>query len=227
MSRYRTFVSAQDTRGRGLTSQRARDRLVVLLRESGIRHPQVLEVLRTLPRHLFLDEALASRAYENISLPIGLGQTISQPWVVARMSEVLLERQPRKVLEIGTGSGYQAAVLSRLVEQVYTVERIEDLLRQARRRFRALKLQHIRSRHDDGRLGWPDEAPFDAIIVTAAGEVVPPELLAQLSPRGVLLGPFGPPSEQKLMCYTLDDQGQAQGEELASVSFVPLLGGVL
>lgn len=227
MSRYHTFISAQDTRGSGLTSQRARDRLVALLRESGIRHPQVLEVLRTLPRHLFLDEALAARAYENISLPIGLGQTISQPWVVARMSEVLLELQPRKILEIGTGSGYQAAVLSRLVEQVYTVERIEDLLRQARRRFRALKLQHIRSRHDDGRLGWPDEAPFDAIIVTAAGETVPPELFTQLSPGGVLLGPFGPPGDQKLMRYTLDHRGQAHGEELASVSFVPLLGGVL
>jgi protein-L-isoaspartate(D-aspartate) O-methyltransferase len=153
-----------------MTSQRARDRLIERLVAEGIADRRVLDVLRQLPRHLFVDEALATRAYEDTALPIGQGQTISQPHIVARMTELLLEHgRPQRVLEIGTGSGYQCAVLASLVEQVYTVERIEELLRNARRRFRKLGLANIRSRHDDGRLGWPDQAPFDAIIVTAAG----------------------------------------------------------
>lgn len=224
MSHYR--APAIDAGGHGMTSQRARDRLVAQLRESGIRDPRVLEVMRTLPRHLFIDEALASRAYENTALPIGFSQTISQPWVVARMTEALLEfGTPAKVLEIGTGSGYQAAVLARLVPTVYTVERIDELLRQARRRFRALKFENIRSRHDDGMLGWPAEGPFDAIIVTAAGEVVPQELLDQLAPGGMVLGPFGPSDAQRLLRFRLDAEGVLHQEDLGAVSFVPLLAG--
>ncbi|MBS0431925.1 MAG: protein-L-isoaspartate(D-aspartate) O-methyltransferase [Proteobacteria bacterium] len=217
---------AHDRGGSGMTSQRARDRLVARLREEGIKDPRVLDVIRTTPRHLFIDEALAPRAYEDVALPIGLGQTISQPWVVARMTELLIERGiPKRVLEIGTGSGYQAAVLSALVETVYTVERLDELLRQARRRFRNMKLENIRTRHDDGNIGWPGEAPFDAIVLTAAGESVPRKLLDQLSPQGVLVAPLGPSGKQKLT--RLRREGDAfASDELADVSFVPLLGGV-
>ena len=212
--------------GIGMTSARTRDRLVQRLREQGISNLAVLDRIRNTPRHIFVDEALGSRAYEDTALPIGFGQTISQPWVVARMTEALLESgAPAKVLEIGTGSGYQAAVLARLVSTVYSVERIEELLRQARRRFRALKLDNIRTRHDDGMLGWSAEAPYDAIIITAAGELPPAELLAQLAPGGTVLGPFGPPSEQRLLRFRADAGGHLQREDLGAVSFVPLLSG--
>ena len=214
-------------KGEGMTSQRARDRLVARLKEEGIKDPRVIDVIRNVPRHHFIDQALHSRAYENTALPIGHGQTISQPWVVARMTEALLEFGiPQKVLEIGTGSGYQAAVLAALVPQVFTVERIEELLRQARRRFRQLGLTQIRSRHDDGKLGWPDEAPFDAIILTAAGDTVPTRILDQLSPAGVLVAPVGSPSRQTLIRMRGDGQGDFIQEELGAVSFVPLLGGI-
>jgi len=220
------FGAAPHPRGSGMTSQRARDRLVAHLREEGITDPRVLDVIRTTPRHLFIDEALASRAYENTALPIGLGQTISQPWVVARMTELLIEHGiPGRVLEIGTGSGYQAAVLAALVETVYTVERIEELLRQARRRFRNMKIENIRSRHDDGNIGWPSEAPFDAIVLTAAGETVPRKLLDQLAEGGVLVAPLGPPGRQRLT--RVRRAGDALVcDELDEVSFVPLLGGL-
>ncbi|HXS72773.1 MAG TPA: protein-L-isoaspartate(D-aspartate) O-methyltransferase [Rhodanobacteraceae bacterium] len=219
------FGAAPHRSGSGMTSQRARDRLIANLREEGIRDARVLDVIRTTPRHLFIDEALASRAYENTALPIGLGQTISQPWVVARMTELLIERGiPNRVLEIGTGSGYQAAVLAALVEQVFTVERIEELLRQARRRFRSMKIENIRSRHDDGNIGWPGEAPFDAIVLTAAGESVPRKLLDQLSPEGVLVAPLGPAGKQKLTRLRREG-GEWISDELNEVSFVPLLGG--
>jgi protein-L-isoaspartate(D-aspartate) O-methyltransferase len=214
-------------KGEGMTSQRARDRLAAKLKEEGIRDPRVIEVIRNLPRHHFIDQALHSRAYENTALPIGHGQTISQPWVVARMTEALLEfGVPQKVLEIGTGSGYQAVVLASLVPQVFTIERIEELLRQARRRFRQLGLSNIRSRHDDGKLGWADEAPFDAIILTAAGDAIPTQLLDQLSPTGVLVAPVGSPSHQTLIRMRGDGQGDFVQEELGAVSFVPLLGGI-
>ncbi|MGO4700227.1 protein-L-isoaspartate(D-aspartate) O-methyltransferase [Dyella sp. 2RAB6] len=214
-------------KGEGMTSQRARDRLASKLKEDGIKDVRVIEVIRNLPRHHFIDQALHSRAYENTALPIGHGQTISQPWVVARMTEALLEfGVPPKVLEIGTGSGYQAMVLASLVPQVYTVERIEELLRQARRRFRQLGLTNLRSRHDDGKLGWPDEAPFDAIILTAAGDTIPTQLLDQLSPTGVLVAPVGSPSHQILIRMRGDGQGDFVQEELGPVSFVPLLGGI-
>ncbi len=218
--------SRPEVRGLGMTSQRARDRLIERLQSEGIQDRRVLDTLRQLPRHLFIDEALASRAYEDTALPIGQGQTISQPYVVARMTEVLIEHVlPRRVLEVGTGSGYQCAVLATLVEQVFTVERIDELLRNARRRFRKLGLENIRSRHDDGRLGWPDEAPFDAIMVTAAGADLENALLDQLAPGGVLVAPVGPPGRQALLRVRSTEQGW-QREILASVSFVPLLGGI-
>ncbi len=214
-------------KGEGMTSQRARDRLVASLKEGGIRDARVIQVIRDLPRHHFIDQALHPRAYENTALPIGHGQTISQPWVVARMTEALLEfGVPQKVLEIGTGSGYQAAVLAALVPQVYTVERIEELLRQARRRFRQLGLNNLRTKHDDGKLGWADEAPFDAIILTAAGDAIPSQLLNQLSPTGVVVAPVGSPSSQTLIRMRGDGQGDFIQEELGAVSFVPLLGGI-
>lgn len=218
--------AAVSARGHGLTSQRARDRLVATLREEGIADPRVLDVIRTTPRHLFIDEALAARAYENTALPIGLGQTISQPWVVARMTELLIEHGvPKRVLEIGTGSGYQAAVLSELVDTVYTVERLEALLRKARRLFRNMQIDNIRSRHDDGNIGWHDEAPFDAVVLTAAGESVPRALFEQLADGGVLVAPLGPPGAQRLTRFRRDGDAM-QREELAAVSFVPLLGGL-
>ena len=214
------------SRGLGMTSQRARDRLVERLAAEGIRDRRVLDVIRQLPRHLFIDEALASRAYEDTALPIGQGQTISQPWVVARMTEALIEHGvPRRVLEIGTGSGYQCAVLAQLVEKVYTVERIEELLRNARRRFRKLGITNVRSRHADGRLGWPEEAPFDAIILTAAGAELDAALLDQLAPNGCLVAPVGPAGRQTLLRMRGGEDGWLR-ESLGVVSFVPLLGGV-
>jgi len=182
--------------------------------------------MRRVPRHLFVEEALASRAYEDTALPIGQAQTISQPWVVARMTEALVEfGLPARVLEVGTGSGYQAAVLAALVEKVYTVERIEDLLRLARRRFRKLGIDNIRSRHDDGSLGWSEHAPFDAILVTAAGEQLDDALFDQLSPDGVMVAPVGPAGTQRLMRYR-HGAGGWNAESLGPVSFVPLLGGL-
>lgn len=220
-------LSASVLRGEGMTSPRTRARLVARLREEGIVDRRVLEAIRSLPRHVFVDEALASRAYENTALPIGHGQTISQPWVVARMSEALLEfGVPERVLEVGTGSGYQAAVLSTLVPQIYTVERIEELLRLARRRFRQLGLENVRSRHDDGRLGWLAEAPFDAIILTAAGDGLPRKLSDQLAPGGVLVAPIGPSGKQTLLRLRRDAEGELHSEDLGVVSFVPLLSGL-
>ena len=213
------------SQGLGMTSQRTRDRLVERLRAEGITNARVLEVVRNLPRHLFVEEALESRAYEDSALPIGLGQTISQPYIVALMTQAILEVAPKRVLEIGTGSGYQAAVLAPLVEQVFTVERILKLLTQARSRFRKLGLNNVRSRHDDGRLGWPEEAPFDAIVVTAAGEDVPAALVDQLAPGGVLVAPVGPAGSQTLVRLRRTPDG-VQRETLGAVAFVPLLGGL-
>ncbi len=225
MSLLRT--PGRDPQGLGMTSQRARDRLVERLRAEGIADRRVLEVIRNLPRHLFVDEGLESRAYEDSALPIGQGQTISQPWVVARMTEALIaERIPAKVLEIGTGSGYQAAVLSQLVPMVYSVERIMSLLRQARLRLRKAGIANVKSRHDDGRRGWPEEAPFDAIIITAAGEALEPALLAQLAPGGVLVAPVGPPAKQQLERWRRTDDGVVH-DVLGPASFVPLLGGIV
>lgn len=222
----RSFLKPEAA-GQGMTSQRARDRMVDRLRsEGGLRDERVLSALRGLPRHLFLDEALASRAYEDVALPIGKGQTISQPWVVGRMTEALLEHgQPKKVLEIGTGSGYQGAVLASLGLEVYTVERIEELLRVARRRFRSLGL-NLRTKHDDGRLGWPEHGPFDAIIVTAAGAHLDASLLDQLAEGGTLIAPVGGSASQKLLRLRKTPEGLVE-EDLGSVVFVPLVSGII
>ncbi len=211
-------------RGIGMTSQRTRDRLVARLKEKGIRDPEVLEVIRRMPRHLFIDEALESRAYEDTALPIGFNQTISQPYIVARMTEELVRDRPRKVLEVGTGSGYQAAVLSQLVEEVYTVERIEPLARQVRQRFRQMGFRNIRCKHSDGSWGWPSKAPFDAILVTAAPEEVPTALLEQLAEGGRMVIPVGGRSGQSLAVITR--KGNVfEREDLEPVVFVPLLSG--
>lgn len=216
-------------KGVGMTSQRARDRLVERLREQGIRDERVLNVMRALPRHAFIDEGLASRAYEDTALPIGNGQTISQPWVVARMTEALIETgMPAKVLEIGTGSGYQTAVLAALGLQVYTVERIDELLRSARPRFRSLKLhEQIRSKHDDGNLGWPENGPFDAILLTCAAPALVTPLLAQLGDPGVLVSPVGTDSGKQKLLRVIKADGAVSEQDLGPVSFVPLLPGVL
>ena len=211
--------------GMGLTGQRVRDRLIDDLRKGGIKDERVLNAIRTVPRHQFVDEALASRAYENNALPIGHGQTISQPYVVAKMTEALLESSPKRVLEIGTGSGYQGAVLAALGLEVFTVEHIGELLRTARKRFRTLGL-HLRSKHDDGRIGWPEEGPFDAIIVTAAAPALVDALTEQLAAGGTLVAPVGGASGQNLLRLRKDAEGGIEQTDLGPVIFVPLLSGM-
>jgi len=216
---------SSDHRGIGMTSQRTRDRLITRLKQQGIGNTEVLTVMRDLPRHIFVDEALASRAYEDTALPIGQGQTISQPFIVARMTEILLEGIPKKkVLEVGTGSGYQTAVLSRLVERVFSVERIAVLQNQARERFYQLKLNNIRLKHSDGSWGWEDNAPYDGILVTCAPEQIPEGLLAQLAPGGRLVIPVGGSNAQSLQVIDRNDSS-FERTELDAVSFVPLLAG--
>jgi len=212
--------------GIGMTSQRTRERLIQRLREEGIRDHRVLERMLNTPRHLFVDEALASRAYEDTALPIGSGQTISQPYIVARMTEALLEGGPlENVLEVGTGSGYQTAVLAPLVRRVYTVERIKLLLDQARRRFQSLNIRNIITKHTDGGMGLPEYAPFDGIIVTAAPEGIPLALVEQLRPGGRMVLPIGMRDEQALVRVVRTPDGYDH-QLLERVSFVPLLGGV-
>ena len=213
------------THGIGMTSQRTRDRLVIRLRDGGIRTAAVLDVIGRTPRHLFVDEALASRAYEDTALPIGYNQTISQPFVVAAMTELVIAGQPERVLEVGTGSGYQAAVLAQLVSKVYTVERIEPLVKLARRRFRQLGLRNIRTAHSDGTAGLPDFAPYDAIIVTAGSETIPDALLEQLAPDGRLVIPVGGREAQALMLITRTEAG-IECAALDPVVFVPLVNGL-
>ena len=208
-----------------MTSQRTRDRLISLLKKYNIRNENVLHVMATMPRHLFVDEALASRAYENISLPIGHGQTISQPYMVARMTELLLEGgNVNNVLEVGTGSGYQTAILSRLVKNVYSVERIKPLWDNARKKFRQLKLNNILTRHSDGGWGWLEKAPFDAIIVTAAPETLPVSLLEQLVDGGRLIIPMGKKGDQDLLLFQRVGN-KFHKKSLEKVRFVPLLNG--
>jgi protein-L-isoaspartate(D-aspartate) O-methyltransferase len=221
------FHSQPASQGQGMTSQRARDRMIERLRaEGGINDERVLTAMRTVPRHLFIDEALASRAYEDTALPIGNGQTISQPWVVARMTAALIEHGlPRRVLEVGTGSGYQAAVLATLGLETYSVERIEELLRVARRRFRNLGL-NVRTKHDDGRAGWPEYAPFDGIIVTAGAAALEQALFERLPEGGTLVAPIGATNGQRLLRIRRID-GELVREDLGGVVFVPLLPGTL
>lgn len=213
-------------RGIGMTSQGTRDRLVRRLRDNGIRNERVLKAIASTPRHEFVDEAISSRAYEDTALPIGQGQTISQPWVVARMTEAVLDSDKvEKVLEVGTGSGYQAAILACLVPQVFTVERIEELLKQARRRFHKLGLHHIYTRYADGHLGWPSQAPFDGIVVTAAAMAVPDELLEQLRVGGVLVAPVEEGGMQRLLAIRRTEEGYEE-QDLGAVIFVPMLSGL-
>ena len=212
--------------GIGMTSQRTRERLIERIRAQGVRDEKVLAQILNTPRHLFIDEALSSRAYEDTALPIGKSQTISQPYIVARMTEALLEHGPlENVLEVGTGSGYQTAILSPLVRRVYTTERIESLLSQARSRFHQLRLINIRTRHTDGGLGWPQYAPFDGIIVTAAPLGVPLALVQQLRVGGRMVLPVGDKDEQALVRVTKTEDSH-DIEMLEAASFVPLLDGV-
>jgi protein-L-isoaspartate(D-aspartate) O-methyltransferase len=212
--------------GVGMTSQRTRARMIERLRERGIRDEQVLAAIAAVPRHLFVEEALASRAYEDTALPLGFSQTISQPYVVARMIEVLREGRAGlgKTLEIGAGCGYQAAVLAQLTSEVYAVERIEPLLARAKLNLRAIKQFRVRLKYADGQLGIPEAAPFDTIIVAAAAQGVPPALLQQLALGGRMLLPLGSASQQLVLI-----EKRAEGyveSRLDDVRFVPLLPGV-
>ncbi len=211
--------------GIGMTSARTRDRLVQRLRDHGIRSEAVLNQIRNVPRHLFVDEALASRAYEDTALPIGHGQTISQPYVVALMTEALLEDfDGETVLEIGTGCGYQTAVLASLVKKIYSVERIPELLRRTKQRLRQLDIYNVQFRPGDGWEGWPKYAPYDGIIVAAAADVIPEKLLEQLAPGGRLVMPVGSPGYQVLTLVTrMNDHFEQRS--LGGVSFVPLVPG--
>ena len=213
--------------GIGMTSARTRDRLVQRLREQGIANLAVLDRVRNVPRHIFVDEALGSRAYEDTALPIGFGQTISQPYIVARMTEALLEGGAvDNVLEVGTGCGYQTAVLAPLVAHVNTIERIEPLLARARERIKELGIRNVRFRHGDGTLGWKAHAPFDGALVAAAPLTVPEALIKQLKVGGRLLVPVGPEGEQQLVRFTRREQ-RVERENLGPVAFVPLLGGTV
>lgn len=211
--------------GIGMTSRRTRMRLVQRLREAGIESDRVLEIMGEVPRHIFLDEALSHRAYEDTSLPIGYGQTLSQPYIVARMTELMLAHGPSNVLELGTGSGYQTAVLSRLFADIYSVERIKPLQDRARDRLRQLKARNVFLKHADGGMGWPERGPFEGIIVTAAPIEIPGELLAQLADGGVLIAPVG--EERQVLVEVIRRGDRFDHKELEPVRFVPLLGGVV
>ncbi len=212
--------------GIGMTSRRTRGRLVERLRAEGIRDERVLEAIREVPRHIFVDEALSSRAYEDTALPIGAGQTISQPYVVARMTEALLAGGLlNRVLEVGTGCGYQTAILARFAVEVYSIERIESLLSQARQRMHDLNIRNVHMRHGDGEKGWQEHAPFDGILVAAAPATVPAALIHQLGDGGRLVIPLGHGGAQDLKLITrLGDQLEEQ--ILERVAFVPMVSGL-
>ncbi|MGI9327712.1 MAG: protein-L-isoaspartate(D-aspartate) O-methyltransferase [Pseudomonadales bacterium] len=209
-----------------MTSRRTRDRLVARLTEQGIHSGPVLAQMSAVPRHLFVDEALAHRAYEDTALPIGHGQTISQPFVVALMTQTLLNQPRAKVLEVGTGCGYQTAVLASLVDRVYSIERIEALFQRANEQLRTLKIRNVRLHHGDGYQGWPEQGPFDGMLVTAAPEEVPQALLEQLSPGGRLVVPEGGNGVQELRVYDRAADGTLSVDTIEYVRFVPLLQGL-
>lgn len=219
-----------DLEGVGMTSRRTRNRLVGRLRKAGIADERVLDAIASVPRHIFVDEALAHRAYEDSALPIGHGQTISQPYVVAAMTAAVLGEGtgnggPRRVLEIGTGCGYQTAILASLVERVFTMERIGSLLERARDRLGALGIRNVRFRHADGNLGWREEAPFDAVLVTAGATHVPDAVMEQVADGASLVIPVGNGEVQELK--RLERVGDAWRQEtLEHVRFVPMLRGV-
>ena len=211
--------------GIGMTSQRTRQRLIQRLMDRGITRFEVLEAIRSVPRHLFVDEALAHRSYEDTALPIGYGQTLSQPYVVARMSELALAQgRPKKMLELGSGSGYQTAILASLVDEICAIERIKPLLERARKQLRALQVRNVRLRHGDGLDGWASEAPFDLILGAAAPERLPTQLLEQLVPGGRLILPVGG-ERQQLMIVTGTPGGYVE-EVIEEVNFVPMVRGV-
>lgn len=211
--------------GIGMTSQRTRERLIQRLMDQGITRFEVLEAIRSVPRHLFVDEALAHRSYEDTALPIGYGQTLSQPYVVARMSELALAQgRPKKVLELGSGSGYQTAILASLVDEICAIERIKPLLERARKQLRALRVRNVRLRHGDGLDGWASEAPFDLILGAAAPEHLPTQLLEQLAPGGRLILPVGG-ERQQLMMVTATPEGYVE-QVIEEVNFVPMVRGV-
>lgn len=212
--------------GIGMTSRRTRERLVTRLSEQGIQHPGVLAQIADVPRHLFMDEALAHRAYEDTALPIGHGQTISQPFIVALMTQTLLDTARGKVLEVGTGCGYQTAVLAGLVDKVYSVERIEALSRRAAAQLRQLKVRNVRTHHGDGFRGWPEQGPFDGMLVTAAPATVPAALLEQLAPGGRLVIPEGDSGVQEFRVYDRELDGSLSVKTIEYVRFVPLLPGL-
>lgn len=217
-----------DLRGSGMTSQRARDRLVVNLQDKGITSESVLNTIKNTPRHIFLDEALAHGAYENNALPIGFNQTISQPYIVAKMTELLLANKlPNKVLEVGTGSGYQTAVLAQLVQTVYSVERIKPLQDRARLKLQAMELKNVYLYHSNGEMGLSQYAPFDAILVTAAPDEVPQSLLSQLTVGGVMVIPVGGSAHQELKVITKKSDTVFDTKIIEDVNFVPLLSGVI
>ena len=220
-------MNDQDPRGIGMTSARTRDRLIATLRESDITNEAVLGRLRDVPRHIFVDEALASRAYENTVLPIGHGQTISQPYIVALMTDALIadrELPIPKVLEIGTGCGYQTAVLAGFARHIYGIERINALIRPSRQRLRQLRINNVSLRHADGFEGWLSQAPFQGILVAAAPGAVPDALLAQLDEGGRLIIPVGAAGRQDLLRITRHGD-EFEREQLGPVSFVPLVAG--
>lgn len=226
-----SLSSKFDLVGIGMTSQRTRNRLVERLREKGISDEAVLAAIGSVPRHIFIDEALAHRAYEDTALPIGQNQTISQPFVVALMSQVLMNVPRARVLEVGTGSGYQTAILASLarsdaaIEKLFTIERLAGLIERARERLDAMGCFNIRYRHGDGYEGWPAEGPFDGILVTAAPRVVPDALLQQLASGGRLIVPVGGESSQELRVYDRTEEGIIS-ETLEQVRFVPLVKGL-
>lgn len=214
-----------DLEGIGMTSRRTRMRLIQRLRDEGISNEDVLQVMLDTPRHIFLDEALSHRAYEDTALPIGHNQTISQPYIVARMTELLLQTAPRRVLELGTGSGYQAAVLAQLVDEVYSVERINPLLEKAVRRFKLLGLNNISTRHADGGIGWPERGLYDAVIMTAAPTEIPLELVRQLKEGGRMILPLGD-AQQSLTIVTRRGSSYEQ-KIIEPAMFVPFLPGTI
>ena len=216
-----------DVHGIGMTSRRTRERLVQRLREEGIKDERILGAIGSIPRHVFVDEALASRAYEDTALPIGHGQTISQPYIVALMTQVLLDGgRLKKVLEVGTGSGYQAAILAEIVKQVYTIEIVEALGRRAQARLQALGYRNIEVRIGDGYAGWPERAPFDGIIVTAAAPAIPQALVDQLKPGGRMVIPVGERwGAQDLLLVSKGADGRVERKSVLPVRFVPLVHG--
>lgn len=226
-------MSNMNLAGIGMTSQRTRERLIGRLLEQGIKHWGVLDVVRSTPRHIFLDEALSHRAYEDVALPIGYNQTISQPYIVAKMTETVLDNHPAlvqgklgNVLEVGTGCGYQTAIIASLAKKVYSVERIKPLLEKARNNIRVLGLNNVQFKHADGSMGWKEKGPFDAIIAAAAPQNVPQELLEQLADGGRLIIPVGGETTQELRLITRQGD-EFHSQVVATVRFVPLFVGAL